>query len=86
MDKHKAKVHIIIDISAKEARRRMNMDKNRVKSLFDLKPLDYHERARAGFRAFSENLPGQVIIVDGDRDRETIHKEVYEIVSKACGF
>ena len=86
MDKHKAKVHIIIDISAKEARRRMNLDKNRVKSLFDLKPLDYHERARAGFRAFSEKLPGQVIIVDGDRDRVIIHKEVYSIVSKACGF
>ena len=86
MEKHKAKVHIIIDTSAKEARRRMNLDKNRIKSLFDLKPLDYHERARAGFRAFSDKLPGQVIIVDGSRDRATVHNEVYEIVAKACGF
>lgn len=86
MGKHKAKIHIIIDISAKEARHRMNADTNRVKSLFDLKPLEYHERARAGFRAFSEKLPGQVIIVDGNRDRATIHNEVYNIVAEACGF
>lgn len=86
MAKHKPKMHIIIDISAREARRRMDNDKNRVKSLFDAKPLEYHERARAGFRAFAEKLPGEVIIVNGSRDRDVIHKEVYAIVSELCGW
>lgn len=86
MGKHKPKMHIIIDIPAKEARRRMNEDKHRVKSLFDVKPLDFHERARAGFRAFAEKLPGEVIILNGSRDRDVIHKEVYDIVSDICGW
>lgn len=84
MGKHKPKMHIIIDIPAKEARRRMSIDKNRVKSLFDIKPLEFHERARAGFRAFAKKLPGEVVIIDGDRDRDVIQKEVYDIVSKLC--
>ncbi|MBI5400678.1 MAG: dTMP kinase [Candidatus Yonathbacteria bacterium] len=86
MGKHKPKIHIIIDVSAKEARKRMMNDKHRVKSLFDVKPLDFHERARAGFRAFAEKLPGEVIIVNGSRNRDVIHKEVYAIVSEVCGF
>lgn len=86
MGKHKPKLHIIIDVSAKEARRRMNSDKNRTKSLFDVKPLEFHERARAGFRAFAEKLPGEVVIVNGARDRDVIHNEVFDLVSKACGW
>ncbi|MBI5798443.1 MAG: dTMP kinase [Candidatus Yonathbacteria bacterium] len=86
MGKHKPKMHIIIDISAKEARRRMDTDKSRVKSLFDVKPLEFHERARAGFRAFAKRLPDEVIIIDGNRDREVVHKEVYDMVSKICGL
>lgn len=86
MGKHKASMHIIIDISAKEARRRMSIDKDRVKSLFDIKPLEFHERARAGFRAFAKRLPDEVIIIDGDRDRDVIQKEVYDIVSNLCGL
>jgi len=86
MGKHKPKMHIIIDISAKEARHRMNSDKHRVKSLFDVKPLEFHERARVGFRAFAERLPDEVIIIDGERDRDVIHKEVYALVSELCGW
>ena len=87
MGAHKPKIHLIIDVSAREARRRMVADKDRTKSLFDVKPLDFHERARAGFRAFAEKLPeGEVIIINGSRSREVIHKEVYEIVSKLCGW
>lgn len=86
MGKHKPVMHIIIDVSAKEARRRMESDEHRTKSLFDIKPLDFHERARAGFRAFAAKLPGEVIIVNGARDRDVIHKEVYAIVSELCGL
>lgn len=86
MGKHTPKMYIIIDISAKEARRRMENDKDRVKSLFDIKPLDFHERARAGFKAFAKKLPGKVIILDGMRDRDVIQREVYEVVSKLCGW
>lgn len=86
MGKYKPSIHIIIDVSAKEARRRMTSDENRTKSLFDVKPLDFHERARAGFRAFAEKLPGEVIIINGARDRDVIHKEVYAIVSELCGL
>lgn len=86
MGKHKPKMHIIIDITAKEARRRMNTDEHRTKSLFDIKSLEFHERARAGFRKYAEKLPDEVVIIDGSRDRAVIHKEVYDIVSSLCGW
>ncbi|MBI5078166.1 MAG: dTMP kinase [Candidatus Yonathbacteria bacterium] len=86
MGKHKPRMYIIIDIPAKEARRRMDADESRIKSLFDVKPLEFHERARAGFRAFAKKLPGEVIILDGMRDRDVIHKEVFALVSEICGW
>lgn len=87
MGSHKPKVYIVIDVSAREARKRMLADEDRPKSSFDLKPLDFHERAREGFRAFAKKLPdGEMIILNGSRPRDVIHKEVYDIVSKLCGW
>lgn len=87
MKDHEPSLYLIIDVSAREARRRMLADKDRPKSSFDLKPLEFHERAREGFRAFAKKRPeGEVIFINGSRAREVIHKEVYEIVSKLCGW
>ena len=87
MKTHEPKVYLIIDVSAREARRRMVTDDDRPKSAFDLKPLEFHERAREGFREFQKKLPeGEVIIIDGARSREAIQEEVYEIISKLCGW
>jgi dTMP kinase len=87
MKGHHPKVYLVIDISAREARRRMVTDEERPKSEFDLKPLEFHERARVGFREFAKKLPdGEVIFINGARSREVIQEEVYEIVSKLCGW
>ena len=78
--------YFIFDVSAVEAKRRVNTDASRTKSLFDLDPIEYYERARTGFKAFSEKLPQEVIMINGDRDPQTIHEEVYIHISKLCGW
>lgn len=79
-------VYLIFDVSPVEAKRRVNTDSTRTKSLFDMEPIEFYERARAGFQMFAKKLSGEVILIDGDRDTQTIHEEVYQIVSKTCGW
>lgn len=79
-------IYLIFDVSPVEAKRRVNTDTARVKSLFDMEPIEFYERARKGFKAFAEKLPNEVILVDGDRDPQIIHEEVLKIVGKACGW
>lgn len=79
-------VYLIFDVSPVEAKRRVNTDTARIKSLFDMEPIEFYERARAGFKAFAEKLPHEAIIIDGDRDPQIIHEEVLNIVNKACGW
>lgn len=79
-------LYLIFDVSAVEAKRRVNTDTARIQSLFDMEPIDFFERARGGFRAFTEKLPEETVLIAGDRDPHAIHEEVYAIVSKMCGW
>lgn len=78
--------YLIFDVSPVEAKRRVNTDTARTKSLFDMEPIESYERARAGFRMFAEKLPDEVVLIEGGRDPKMVHEEVYEIVSKICGW
>ena len=78
--------YLIIDVPAEEAKRRVDADVSREKSRFDMKPLDFYERVRKGFARFAEMPDDGVTIINGMRDPEVIHEEVYAIVSKLCGW
>ncbi|OHA83495.1 MAG: dTMP kinase [Candidatus Yonathbacteria bacterium RIFCSPLOWO2_01_FULL_47_33b] len=84
--KHPPTLYLFIDLPAKEAKRRVDADTSRSKSLFDKKPLEWYERVRKGFQSLREDLPNHVIMIDGDRSPEAIHEEVYKIVSEHCGW
>lgn len=78
--------YFIIDVPPEEAKRRVDADKSRTASDFDLAPLDFYDRVRAGFYAFREKLPHNVVIINGARSPEIIHEEIYQIVSECCGW
>lgn len=83
---HAPTLYIFIDVSAREAKHRVDQDSSRTKSAFDAQPLEWYERVRQGFEAFRDELPNHVIVVNGYRPPEVIHEEVYKIVADHCGW
>lgn len=79
-------LYLIFDVSAVEAKRRVNTDAVRTRSLFDVEPIEFFERARTGFRTFTEKLPSDTMLISGDRDPKEIHEEVYRVLSELCGW
>lgn len=79
-------LYLIFDVSPVEAKRRVNTDMARMRSLFDMEPIEFYEKARNGFKLFVEKLPDEAVIIDGSRDPKIIHEEVYALVSKLCGW
>ncbi|MHB1118124.1 MAG: dTMP kinase [Minisyncoccota bacterium] len=86
LGKYAPSLYLIVDLSAEEAKRRVDADKQREASDFDLEPLGFYQRVRQGFHAFRDKLPHKVMMIDGDRPPEVIHEEVYKIVSELCGW
>lgn len=84
--KYEPTLYLIIDLPAEEAKRRVDADTIRAKSLFDQKPLAWFERVREGFRALHDDLPNRVIMINGDRPPEVIHEEIYKIVADHCDW
>lgn len=81
---HSPTRYIILDIPAEEAKRRIDADTSRVKSPFDMKPLEWYKRVREGFQTLHEELPHHVTIINGARTPEIIHEEIYRIVKEHC--
>lgn len=79
-------LYIIFDVSPVEAKQRVNTDTARMRSLFDMEPIEFYEKARNGFKLFAEKLPDEAVIIDGSRDPKIVHEEVYALVSKLCGW
>ncbi len=78
-------LYIILDVPAEVARVRSLADGDH-SSQFDIAPIDFYERVRAGFGAFAKALPDKVVVIDGDRSPEEIHRDFYRVVSEACGW
>lgn len=72
--------YIFLDLPPEVSLERMEKDANREKTHFDLKPLDYHERVRDGFKEFASRYPDGYMIVDANRSVEEIHEEIKQLV------
>jgi dTMP kinase len=79
--KYHPDLYIILDLPGEEAYARRSKDVAQEKSGFDLKPLEYHERTREGFKEFGTKY-GPVAFVDASRTPEAIHEDVWKIVSQ----
>jgi dTMP kinase len=77
--------YIFLEVSPAVARTRAISDKSRSVSYFDAKPLAYYERVAQGFKDFAA-VVGNAVFIDGMRDPEVIHEELYQKVKEVCGW
>ncbi len=78
-------LYIVLDLPPEIALERIKKDKERLKTHFDLQPLSYHSRVRAGFKKF-KSMGYRVIFVNADRPPEDIHKDIKKMVSDELGI
>ena len=76
--------YIFLDLPAQIAydRCRLAADKT---SVFDLKPIQYHERVREGFRAFAEryaDMNTAITLIDANRPVEEVQAEIVEEIER----
>lgn len=78
-------LYIVLDLPPDVALERIKKDKERLKTHFDLQPLSYHSRVRAGFKRF-KSMGYRVVFVNADRPPEDIHKDIKKLVSDELGI
>ena len=78
-------LYLILDVPAETARARSLSDSTH-DSDFDIAPIEWYERVRAGFLALAKKLPDSVVVVDGTGSPEEIQKEVYRVVAEHCNW
>lgn len=77
--------YIILDLPAEVAYERRKADLVQSKTRFDLKPVEYHERVRQGFKDFAQWLRKsephtKVYLIDATHSREEVHRDVLAAV------
>ncbi len=72
-------LYIFLELTAEEAYRRTAHDKNRVQTHFDLRPIEYHQRVRQGFRVFGRTFGGSVT-VDASGSVEEVHEKIWQVI------
>lgn len=79
--------YIFLDVPPATALRRVISDDTRGElSHFDAKPLEFYEKVYEGFCEFGDRPGVKMFYVDGTRSREEVHEDIYNIVSKQCGW
>lgn len=81
----KPSCYIFLEVSPEVARERATSDKSRDVSYFDEKPLEYYERVARGYKEFALVVGGGHF-VDGMRDPEVVHEDIWRIVAKELGL
>ncbi len=81
---YKPDLYIVLDLPAEVAFERRAKDQAQEKSKFDIKPLEYHQRVREGFKQFAAEF-GSTQFVDANRTPEEMHADIWGIVEKALG-
>ncbi len=76
--------YIILDLPPEVAYHRRAQDAAQEKSRFDLKPLEYHQSVREGFKMLRSmiELPETVHLLDANRPKEELHEELSSLVLK----
>lgn len=74
---------IVIDITAKEGLGRAT--RRGIPDRLEQENLDFHERVREGYLAIAKKEPDRVLVVDGSKDIETVHKNIINRLGKIIG-
>jgi dTMP kinase len=79
MENVKPDLTFLLDLPVEEGLRRAvkRMEKHPVKEdRFEKEALDFHRRVREGYLILARNEPQRIIVLDGMKDEQTIHREI----------
>lgn len=74
---------IVIDVAAKDGLSRAT--KRGSPDRLEQEKLDFHERVREGYLSIAKKEPNRVLVVDGSRDIDTVHKKIVNQLEKFIG-
>ena len=67
-----------LDLDTEEGLRRRGSERDRI----ELRPIEYHNRVRSGYREIASREPQRVIVIDGAKSKEDIFQVVRERIEK----
>jgi dTMP kinase len=79
MDKVTPDLTFLLDLPVEEGLQRAfkRMEKHASKEdRFEKEALDFHRRVREGYLVLAEGEPERIIILDGMKDEQTLHREI----------
>jgi len=70
-----------VDIGLRRAIRRIYSDINQVKEdRFEREERSFHQKVREGYLKIAKDEDGRVMVIDGTKDRDTVHEEICKAV------
>jgi len=75
----KPDISFLIDIDEKERERRL-IKSGRGKDRMEAKDISYHRKVISGFRKIALANKKRFRVIDGNRDKDTIHSEIKKII------
>ena len=79
MENVKPDLTFLLDLPVQEGLRRAlkRMEKHSVKEdRFEKEALDFHQRVREGYLMLARREPQRIIVLDGRKDEQTLHREI----------
>ena len=64
-----------VDVGLGRAWKRLEKDQTQ-EDRFEKEALDFHQRIRDGYLTLARNEPGRIIVLDGRKDEEALHREI----------
>lgn len=63
------------EVGLRRAWKRLEKDQTQ-EDRFEKEALDFHQRIRDGYLTLARNEPGRIIVLDGRKDEEALHREI----------
>jgi dTMP kinase len=68
-----------VEVGLRRAWKRLENDKTQ-EDRFEKEALDFHRRIREGYLTLARNEPGRIIVLDGMKDEEALHREIVSLL------
>jgi dTMP kinase len=64
-----------VEVGLKRAWKRLKKDQSR-EDRFEKEAMDFHQRIREGYLTLARKEPARIIVLDGMKDEQTLHREI----------
>ncbi|MCD8195006.1 MAG: dTMP kinase [Coprobacillus sp.] len=73
---------LLFDIDPEIGMERIAKNENREVNRLDLEEIDFHRKVRQTFLDLAKRYPERYVVIDASKDKETVEKEVLDIILK----